>query len=137
MNRNDLKALARIRLRESQILLSRGEYSGAYYLAGYVVECALRACIAKQTRRYDFPDRNQATKSWSHSLVDLVGVAKLKPALDAERNADPKFDANWGVVKDWNTETRYTGRDQRQAEGLILAISERRHGVLRWLRRHW
>jgi len=137
MNRNDLKALATARLRESQILLSRGEYSGAYYLAGYVVECALKACIAKQSRRYDFPDRNHATKSWSHSLVDLVGVAKLKPALDAERNADPQFDANWGVVKDWNTETRYNGRDQKQAEGLILAISERRHGVLRWLRRHW
>jgi len=137
MNRNDLRALARTRLRESRILFARGEYSGAYYLAGYVIECGLKACIAKQTRRHDFPDRGTANKSWSHELVELVGVAKLKPALDAERIGDPQFDANWGVVKDWKTETRYVGKDRRQAEGLIRAISDRRHGVLRWLRRHW
>ena len=137
MNRDDFKGLATTRLRESRVLLDKGEYSGAYYLAGYVVECGLKACIAKQTRRHDFPDRDLANKSWSHSLKELVGVAKLTPALNAERNSDPLFDANWGVVKDWKSEARYDIRSRTQAEGLIKAISDRRHGVLKWIRQHW
>jgi hypothetical protein len=130
MNRNDLKGLARARLRESRALLESGEYSGAYYLAGYVVECALKACIAKQTLRHDFPNKERANTSWSHSLIGLIQVAGLQTALDAERKADPQFDANWGVVKDWKTDTRYASKDQTQAEGLVRAISDNRHGVL-------
>ncbi|HLF84399.1 MAG TPA: HEPN domain-containing protein [Blastocatellia bacterium] len=65
MNRNDLKLLAVTRLREAKVLLANGEYSGAYYLAGYVVECALKACIAKRTKRHDFPDRKIANKAGS------------------------------------------------------------------------
>jgi len=137
MNRNDLRGLARARLRESRVLLASREYSGAYYLAGYVIEYALKACIARQTLRHDFPNKDRANQSWSHSLVGLVQVAGLQNALDAERNDDPQFDANWGVVKDWRTDARYIGKDQKQAEGLVRAISDRRHGVLRWLRRHW
>lgn len=55
MNRRDLKDLAAIRVREASLLLKNKQYSGAYYLAGYAVECALKACISKETRRYDFP----------------------------------------------------------------------------------
>jgi HEPN domain-containing protein len=33
------------------VLLEAGLYAGAYYLAGYAVECALKACIAKKTAR--------------------------------------------------------------------------------------
>ena len=32
-------------------------WDAAYYMIGYCVECALKACIAKQIRRFDFPDK--------------------------------------------------------------------------------
>ena len=51
MNRYDLRKLAKIRLKEAQILLKNGNYDGAYYLSGYVVECGLKACIAKGTKK--------------------------------------------------------------------------------------
>ncbi|MGB7136749.1 MAG: HEPN domain-containing protein [Acidobacteriaceae bacterium] len=57
MNRKDLQSLANTRLREARVLFRAKEFSGAYYLAGYAVECALKACIAKQYRQHDFPDR--------------------------------------------------------------------------------
>lgn len=57
MNRQQLKNIALTRLEEVEVLLKNRKYSGAYYLSGYVVECALKACIAKQTKRFDFPDR--------------------------------------------------------------------------------
>lgn len=37
--------------------MDQGLYDGAYYLSGYAVEWALKACIAKNVKRYDFPDR--------------------------------------------------------------------------------
>jgi len=67
---------------------------GAYYLTGYAVECAFEACIAKTTRRYDFPDKRKVD-SHSNNLRDLVRIAGLNEA-HAERAAkDPGFRKNW------------------------------------------
>ena len=137
MNRSDLKALAIIRLTEAASLVENGHYSGGYYLAGYVIECALKACIAKQTQRYDFPDKRRAQDSWIHEPTKLVQAAGLQTVLQSENARDAKFAANWNVVKDWSEESRYRITDQKNAEEIIRAISDRRHGVLRWLRRHW
>jgi hypothetical protein len=60
MNRRDLQTLAKIRLKEAQALARLRLYDGAYYLAGYAVECALKACIARRTSRYDFPDKGRS-----------------------------------------------------------------------------
>ncbi len=60
MNRIDLQQLARARLREAEALLNAGEWSGAYYLAGYAVECGLKACIAKLTGLARFPGEGSA-----------------------------------------------------------------------------
>lgn len=137
MNRKDLKALALTRLREAEVLVANGEYSGAYYLAGYVVEFALKACIARQTRIHDFPDLPRAKNSWEHDPTKLIKTADLQTERDDEARADKRFEANWNVVKDWRVDSRYDQTDQRKAEALIQAISDKRHGVLRWLKHHW
>jgi len=49
VNRADFQELAQIRLRDAEVLLENGRFDGAYYIAGYSVECALKACIAKLT----------------------------------------------------------------------------------------
>jgi HEPN domain-containing protein len=137
MNRSDFKALAVIRLREASLLLKNKQYSGAYYLAGYAVETALKACISKETRRHDFPDKQRALDSWTHSLTQLLRTAGLQALLEAETSGDSEFAANWNVVKDWSEQSRYSQTDQKEAEALIRAISDKGHGVLRWLKRHW
>jgi hypothetical protein len=53
-------------------------HDGAYYLAGYSVECALKVCIAKATQRHDFPDKNKAEASYSHKFKELLKVAGLE-----------------------------------------------------------
>ena len=137
MNRKDFQNLALTRLSEAKVLLGNGHYSGAYYLAGYVIECALKSCIAKQTRRHDFPDKERAAKSWVHSPTNLIVLAGLNAALEAEIKADPVFSRNWTNVTRWKEDSRYVINDQREAADLVKAISDRKHGVLRWLRRHW
>ena len=138
MNRKDFQDLARLRLKEAQALLKSQHYDGAYYLGGYIIECALKACIAKQTQRGDFPDKKKANECYTHDLEKLIGVAGLRVALDIEKKTDPAFAAYWTVVKDWSEESRYlkTGAAPL-AQNFLNAVADARHGVLRWIKLHW
>jgi hypothetical protein len=71
VNRKELQSLSRVRLAEAGALLKAGFPDGAYYLAGYSVECALKACIAKQTRLHDSPDKKIVDSSHTHNLRNL------------------------------------------------------------------
>lgn len=137
MNRKDLKILAEIRLKEASALISKKHYDGAYYLCGYAVECTLKSCIARRTKVYDFPDKRIVNDSYTHNLNQLVRVAGLQPALDLEMRRDANFGVNWAIVKDWNEDSRYERHDEASAKGLYLAVSDKKHGVLRWLKHHW
>jgi HEPN domain-containing protein len=79
MNRIDLQRLTRIRLREARVLLNNRYYEGAYYLLGYAVECAFKSCIARQTRRHDFPDKNFVNDIYTHDLNKLLRLSGLEP----------------------------------------------------------
>lgn len=137
LNRGSLQQLARMRLREARSLLDRGYNDGAYYLAGYAVECGLKACIAKATRRHDFPDRRIASASYTHDLPALIKVAGLEAELQAEIDRDRVFEQNWAIVKDWSEESRYQTTNRAKAHDLYWAIAGRQHGVMRWLRQRW
>ncbi|MBI5763251.1 MAG: HEPN domain-containing protein [Planctomycetes bacterium] len=135
LNRTRFRRLAETRLQDARTLLVHRRFSAAYYLAGYTVECALKACIAKKTRRYDFPDKDRVQKSYSHNLKQLSEQAGL--SIELERLGDQRFADYWDVVKDWSEESRYTVVKERMARQIVRAISDPRHGVLRWLRAHW
>lgn len=107
MNRTDSQIFADVRLEDARLLLSGGQWSGAYYLAGYAVECALKACIAKLVAAEDFPDKRLADRAWTHDIEKLLEVANLKGARDAEAAKNKLFGDKWGVVKDWNEHSRY------------------------------
>jgi hypothetical protein len=76
VNRRDFQLLSAVRLKEAKALLKARFPDGAYYLAGYSVECAHKACIAKSTNRHDFPDKKRANESYTHNLTHLVLTAK-------------------------------------------------------------
>lgn len=89
--RRDFQRLAAVRAREALILKRSGSALGAYYLAGLAVECALKACIAKSTRRFEFPNKKRAEDAWKHDLGGLLLLAGMKDQLDAELNRDNSF----------------------------------------------
>jgi HEPN domain-containing protein len=138
MNRNDFQALSRTRIKEAKALLALGYYSGAYYLAGYSVECALKACIAKETARFDFPpDRTRTEEVYRHSAIELLKAAKLGSALDAALDLDPALEKPWKVVSKWSEQDRYRHIDKGEAHDMIEAVANREHGVLPWVKRYW
>jgi HEPN domain-containing protein len=137
MNRSDLQKLSDARIREAKTLYEAGEYSGAYYLAGYAVECALKARIAKATQLHDFPDKDRASKSFSHRLPDLMRVAKIYDDFELAMRSDPVLEQDWLIVKDWSEQSRYEMSDAEIAGDLIEAIERQGNGVLPWIQRHW
>ena len=113
-------------------------YHGAYYLAGYAVECAIKACICRRTRRFDFPDKHLAEQAWKHDVDKLMEVAELKRQLEKDFEENSSLETNWGVVKDWSERTRYaTDTSEVQAKNLLSACTVRRNGILPWIRKRW
>jgi HEPN domain-containing protein len=91
----DAPGLARL----SYARLKAKRFDAAYYLAGYVIECALKACIAKKTKRHDFPDKDFARKAYTHDLEDLAQLAGLKDTLKLQFRQYPSLETQWGVVE--------------------------------------
>jgi HEPN domain-containing protein len=138
MNRSDLQALTEIRIAEAKALLDARMPEGAYYLAGYAVECAVKACIAKLTKEHDFPDKELASQIYTHKIKQLVKAAGLEPEWKKEIKANKEFRDNWQVVKDWSEEVRYSSRvSPKLALDLYNAITDSKAGVLEWLKKWW
>jgi len=115
MDRADLHTLAAIRLREAKALLAAGLPDGAYYLAGYAIECALKACIAKATK--------------------LIGLAGLDQNLKQQKGTP--LDINVALAANWNERSRYQRITTQQAQDLITAIEHPQDGALQWVQQSW
>ena len=139
MNRTDLQSLADIRIKEAIALagLPTPLPDGAYYLAGYAVECALKACIASTYNQHDWPEKKFVDKCHTHSLLELVQLAGLRAAFDSDTNANNALAQNWDVAKDWNEQSRYNRHSLQKAQKLISAIADLSNGVLPWIKVHW
>ncbi len=138
MNRKAFQEISRIRRREALTLLDAGHYPGAYYLIGYAVECALKACVSKQVKRYDFPDKKLANEVFTHNLEKLMKVAGLQPDFDRDKRANRVLELNWAVVKDWSESARYDSNITRaDARDLYSACTGRNNGILTWIKKRW
>jgi HEPN domain-containing protein len=134
--RRDFKILADLRSEEARILLGKGKPQGAYYLAGYAVECALKACIAKKTKRFEFPGKAEyIRKLYTHELDKLLSLAGLDAQLNKDMAANKVFEANWSTVKDWTEESRYrtSGLNGKDMYNAVAGPD----GVLPWIKRRW
>jgi hypothetical protein len=138
MNKFDLEKLVEIRVAEAQVLLASNNFHGAYYLAGYALECAFKACIAKQVKEYDFPSKQLANASHTHKLSELLGTAGLKQKLNQKEKEDQEFSLNWAVAKDWSEVSRYDCTiEQTRATDLFNAVTDNESGILAWLKTYW
>lgn len=137
MNKTELEILSAIRIKEAEVLLKAECYHGAYYLAGYALECALKACIAKHVKQFDFPDKKLTNDSYTHDLSKLLITAGLKQELIWQEERNINFKLNWSVASKWSEEYRYDHSIQKQeAKDLFEALTENESGVLSWLKKY-
>ena len=137
MNRQVLRQLAEERARDAWALQYNRQWSGLYYMAGYVVECGLKACIARLTNQDDFPDNNFARDCFTHDIGDLIRLAGLQSFVKYEIDNRTPAGRNWLIVKDWNEQARYQFWSETVARKLFSAVTEANTGVLTWIKNHW
>jgi len=102
------------------------------------VECALKACIAKQTKKHDFPDKEIANKAHAHNLEQLLKVTGLERDLERDVKTNKKLEVNWAAVKDWKTASRYvTNISAADARDMYSACTAQKNGILSWIRAKW
>ncbi len=137
LKRADFQELAKLRIAEAEHLMKAGSFSGAYYIAGLAVECSLKACIARATEQFEFPDLDCAKESWNHDLTRLLNAAGLVAEHEKKAAADVEFNANWLIVKDWDVSSRYEKRSKAEAQNLFEAVVNAQHGVFGWIEGYW
>jgi hypothetical protein len=114
--RADLRANAQAKLDDATILLQNERFSNAYYLAGYAVEMALKACIAIQFSADTIPDKSFVNDVYSHDLQKLIKLAGLSAELHKQEIKDINFAANWALVAQWSESARYDSTDSMTAK---------------------
>jgi HEPN domain-containing protein len=139
----EFRDLAETRLKDAEELLKINRWACAYYVAGYAVECALKASIVRDAELTGsiFDDKKLASQLidsfFIHDLEKLFKVAKLEVDFGIARGANPALEDNWTIVKDWQETSRYEQKSQPEAEALVQAINHDPDGVMKWIRDRW
>ncbi|MBI1918689.1 MAG: HEPN domain-containing protein [Planctomycetes bacterium] len=142
MDRKKLQNLAKTRLKDAKALLGRKRWSGAYYLCGYAIECALKACLLRYLGESGavFGEQSYLKKladCWTHDLVKLVNLAGLDAEFGAARGVNAVLNDFWTVTKDWKETSRYEEKTEAEAKRLYEAVSHKPDGVFRWIQSRW
>jgi hypothetical protein len=136
LNRAEFKKLALTRLDDAKVLLKNRRYGAAYYVAGYVVECSLKACLANKTQRYQFPPKPEVVRN-DYYTHDLQNLARGSGLLEELAREDTKLGTYWTIVKDWSGASRYDPGDGKRAKDILRAIEDPNDGVLQCIKRYW
>jgi HEPN domain-containing protein len=143
MNRAGFQRIAELRLKEAKALLVAELPDGACYLAGYAVECALKACIAKRTREHDFPEKKLVNESHTHDIKILLRLAGLSDQLKIDIDRDVISETSWETIERWSEQSRYEqieGDDTfrfLESARMIHAVESEKGGVLPWIKQYW
>jgi HEPN domain-containing protein len=138
LNRDTLRDLADGRLEESRVLLESKLWTGAYYMTGLAVECALKSCLANEVKEHDFPDKQFVNSMYIHDLEDLFKLSgRLWAELQAAMKSDDKLSGNWNTVRDWDDGRRYEIVKESEARALYEATTEGGTGIIEWIRGRW
>ena len=101
-NGDDYPEAAGRQLRDANVLLAGARHDGAAYLAGYVVECAMKTLIQLETGK---------PPSRSHDLAalrDAIGVLAAQADTRTGRLYARLLALGSGIL-DWRPEMRYRG----------------------------
>ena len=139
MNRADLQQLSHERIEDTRALIAAKQWPGAYYVAGYALECALKSCILAYIDRTGiiFENKKYAQNCWTHNIEDLVRQADLTIERDKASVTNITLGQHWLIAKDWSESSRYRMSSQLQAEKLFHALTDTTDGVLLWVKNYW
>ncbi len=96
------QAVAKIRLKDADVLLNEQRHEGALYLAGYAIECILKWGVTRRRNILRLPEKLE-THDWDR----LLSATGLKPRLEAEPAMHTVFSE---LSERWGPELRYLAK---------------------------
>ena len=116
-----------LRYEEAEVLLKADYTTGAVYLAGYGIECILKALVlmavtagARRDTLKSFRSSKAHDYEWLRSLYLSNGGARFPPEITQ----------HFTLVNDWSTDLRYTPRSVRADEADAFLASA--VVIIRW-----
>jgi len=117
-------SLSRIRIRDGEALLRTGQperYGAAIYLAGYALECAMKACICADKKCKCLP-----AEYWHHDLMALARRTVWWNLADVGRGLHGRLAS---VAAEWDVTMRYsvvpyTARDVLEFIATVTELSK-------------
>ena len=101
----ELREIARARVRDAEVLHRLGRHDAAGYLLGYAVEIALKARMCQTLHWEGFPETaaefNRLGLARSHNLEVLLGLSGRKPKVDGV------YLSLWSELEGWDPSDRY------------------------------
>lgn len=106
LDRKDIKAIAKARLKDAQVLLRGNRFEGAIYLCGYAIELALKARICHTLKWGGYPASNSEFSDYrsfkTHDLDVLLHLSGIEDKVKATLLAE------WSAIAQWSPESRYS-----------------------------
>ena len=124
IQRNELRKIARARLRDADILMASRRYDGAIYLCGYAIELILKARICRTLKWQGYPSTNSEFQQYqsfrTHDLDVLLHLTGLEQKIKAN------FLAEWSAVAQWNPAARYqpVGTASKNDSKMMISASK-------------
>ena len=144
MNRAELRKMAEERIKDARALIKGRRWAFAYYTAGYAVECALKSCLLNRMIEtgWVFDENNKKVEDCRiHDFGKLITIAGMNDLLkqrlkESAVNGD-EFGTNWNTVSSWKVTSRYEEKAEAEARDLYAAITDKPHGVMKWIQIYW
>ena len=144
----EIRKLAKQRLKEAQILFEQGMCDGAFYLAGYSVELTLKAKICERLGIPNLYDEKDAVTNSikgiseirkllkTHNLFILLIFSGLKLKFDLDKATNIELaKANSLLFNAWDENVRYKPcgyiLDQDVEKLINLLLSD--NGIISWI----
>ncbi|MBD2753765.1 HEPN domain-containing protein [Spirosoma validum] len=134
----EFKDIAERRLEEALVLHSAGKYDGAYYLAGYVIECALKAAISTHLNYEIYAGMDGELSNFrTHKLSKLVIFAGFVKGL--AETLDPKLKSAYSYITSqtdgWSEVKRYEpiACSKQKCDSFLESVQI----LMQWIRQHW
>jgi hypothetical protein len=130
VNQAWLRQLAEDRILDAQALIAGGRWAYGYYVAGYAVECGLKACILERMglTGWIFKEKVKIDDCLKHDYKQLIVIAGMEDLLNnnlkGSAAAGDEFVANWDVAKKWTVTSRYEAKAEAEAKELLAAITD-------------
>lgn len=115
------------RYEEAEVLLNAGYTTGAVYLAGYGIECILKALVLMAVPASARPDK---LKSFRGSKAHDYEWLRSEYLLNAGTRFPRDVTQHFTLVNDWSTDLRYTPRSVRADEAEAFLVSA--VAIIRW-----